>query len=1033
MDGKDHEFGVCGARQGDLSYLAGSSKVDFAVTDGNISKVSRRFGIPLGLISPEDSRTILHLSPQVAGGALSGEVEIPSLREVILKSRAGKFMQHLDVTCRSPRNFSDKKDGVRLPDAFVLQVRLVASILDRNHPFIEIFLEPRLVLENRIPVRLTLRTPMPHTFKGKARFETHKTGESEGYDIYHELAQGDRVEVFTPGPSIALSLKCTDPPVGGRATDWMEGGWIDVPLVREFGLPEPLRCVFPFSRRNFIDPPNLSGVDGTEFFIVESGDDLSKLLLREEALAAGKLPAHYDEDAIELVEPRASTRKILFTICNYAVDHTGDILFEMANDEIGNSRHNRATMEASSRRRLSVGSFPPPFSAYSTGHRRITLLPHEKASIRLLHLTMEGDEGVRRSKPFFLEDLSTSEGGVDSTPIMWQDNSESGYYAYRKLVDTYQFEVHVIPDFILFNGSKEHRVLIQQQGGPGKIIEPGRTAPIKSIPKLGLIISIDFIDLEARTALMRVDLLGLRVAVVKSLNGSPLGSVAVQTVIGNKDSRLVVKLGQVKFGSMVKSDELVERESQGMFDNDVFRFRIRWSELQVTLNEARTVDSDDGRNNAFGGSGLDRFIESLPTPTEKKSPRQKTWLEARREQSKEQSEIERQTQLPVCTIVFQRFTVDWQRVFKEGQATTSACDVLSSPERSQFSVIIHNVKILDKTTDSEFPVVFDSSSSTSFFDLCVRCRGPLQAELVKVDLFDLNLAHAQGKSERIVVQTTEEFIWKAIDVGNRIIVSTAELAGIDLKLEWDEENGGYIVAVKDLSTTSSTDFDTEASYTPPHSETLYDINKARVSPFEMVVSFRRRPQSSRYEHLQDVRGAKIMNYFTQRMKFKIDRAELKFSSYEASNIKGPPDRLIEILLAVYTTRMKYKVVSMLTAVSFEDWKNLAARDVGGDDFVEGDLLRVTGTLAGTTAGYVAKKVGHGLGSGVIRVTSALGDEIEEATDMVGARAVGAGVNSVVSGLGGGVGNTIKGGKRCDLFNFGCIVRSTLKVVMLLAS
>jgi hypothetical protein len=112
---------------------------------------------------------------------------------------------------------------------------------------------------------------------------------------------------------------------------------------------------------------------------------------------------------------------------------------------------------------------------------------------------------------------------------------------------------------------------------------------------------------------------------------------------------------------------------------------------------------------------------------------------------------------------------------------------------------------------------------------------------------------------------------------------------------------------------------------------------------------------------------------------------------------------------------------------------LAARDVGGDDFVEGDLLRVTGTLAGTTAGYVAKKVGHGLGSGVIRVTSALGDEIEEATDMVGARAVGAGVNSVVSGLGGGVGNTIKGGKRCDLFNFGCIVRSTLKVVMLLAS
>ena len=874
---------------------------------------------------------------------------------------------------------------------------------------------------------------MPHTFKGKARFESVKASESEGYDIYHELVQGDRVEVFTPGPSIALSLKCTDSPVGGRMTDWMEGGWIDVPLVREFGLPEPLRCVFPFARRNFIDPPNLSGVDGTEFFIVESGDDLSKLLLREETFAAGKLPAHFGEDAIELVAPKPSTRKILFTVCNYAVDHTGDVLFAMVNDESANSRLNSATMKASNRKRQSVGSFPPPFSAYSSGYRRITLLPHEKSPIRLLHLTMEGDEGVRRSKPFFLDDLSTSEGGVDSTPIMWQDNSESGYYAYRKLVDTYQFEVHVIPDFILFNGSKEHRVSIKQQGGPEKIIEPGRTVPMKSIPKLGLIISLDFVDLEASTASMRVDMLGLKVAVVKSLNGSPLGSVAVQTVIGNKDSKLVVKLGQVKFGSMVKNNELVKRESQGMFDNDVFRFRIRWSELQVTLNEARTVDSDNGRDDTFGGSGLEHFIESLPTPTEKKSPRQKTWMEARREQSKEQSEIEKQTQLPVCTLIFQRFTVDWQRVFKDRPVTMSTYDVLSSPERSQLSVIIHNVKILDKTLNSEFPVVFDSSSSTSFFDLCVRCRGPLQAELVKVDLFDLNLAFAQGKSEKIVVQTTEEFIWKAIDVGNRIIVSTAELAGIDVKLEWEEEDGGYIVVVKDLSTTSFADFDTEASYTPPQSGTLYDINKARVSPFEMVVSFRRRPQSSRYKHLQDVRGAKIMNYFTQRMKFKIDRAELKFARYEASSIKGPPDRLVELLLAVYTSRMKYKVVSMLTAVSFEDWKNLAARDVGGDDFVEGDLLRVTGTLAGTTAGYVAKTVGRGLGSGVIRVTSALGDEIEEATDKVGARVVGAGVNNVVSGLGGGVGNTIKGGEECESVTFGCLVRSNLKVAVLLAS
>lgn len=223
---------------------------------------------------------------------------------------------------------------------------------------------------------------------------------------------------------------------------------------------------------------------------------------------------------------------------------------------------------------------------------------------------------------------------------------------------------------------------------------------------------------------------------------------------------------------------------------------------------------------------------------------------------------------------------------------------------------------------------------------------------------------------------------------------------------------GYIVTMKDLSTPTLGDFETEGTYTPPRSETLYDISKARVSPFEMVVSFQRRPHATRYKKLENVRGAKLMNYFTQRMKFKVDRAELKFSRYEASSIKGPPDRLIELLLAVYTKRMKMKAVSMLTAVSFQDWKNLAARDDGQDDFKEGDILRATGNLAGGTAGYFAKKVGRGLGSGVANVTSALGNEIEEATGAVGARAVGAGINSVVSGLGGGVGDAIKGGKQC---------------------
>lgn len=189
---------------------------------------------------------------------------------------------------------------------------------------------------------------------------------------------------------------------------------------------------------------------------------------------------------------------------------------------------------------------------------------------------------------------------------------------------------------------------------------------------------------------------------------------------------------------------------------------------------------------------------------------------------------------------------------------------------------------------------------------------------------------------------------------------------------------------------------------------LIDIAKARVSPFSVVVSFRRQPHASRYKLVRDIKGAKLMNYFTTRLKFTLEKAELRFARYNGTNIRGPPSRLFEILSAVYVSRLKLKVVTILSAANFQDWRFLAARDEGDDEFVEGDVLRVTGNLAGNTANFLAKTVGEGLGGGLSSVTKSIGLGIENASDKVGARAVGAGVNSVVSGLGDGVGNTVAG-------------------------
>ena len=105
-----------------------------------------------------------------------------------------------------------------------------------------------------------------------------------------------------------------------------------------------------------------------------------------------------------------------------------------------------------------------------------------------------------------------------------------------------------------------------------------------------------------------------------------------------------------------------------------------------------------------------------------------------------------------------------------------------------------------------------------------------------------------------------------------------------------------------------------------------------------------------------------------------------------------------------------KLFNIMIATSFQDWKTLSSREDGDGNFVEGDILRATGNIAGNTAGYVFKSVGKNLGKSVRSVTTSVGDGIENATGKIGARRLGTSVNSVISGVGHGFSDTLTGGK-----------------------
>lgn len=57
---------------------------------------------------------------------------------------------------------------------------------------------------------------------------------------------------------------------------------------------------------------------------------------------------------------------------------------------------------------------------------------------------------------------------------------------------------------------------------------------------------------------------------------------------------------------------------------------------------------------------------------------------------------------------------------------------------------------------------------------------------------------------------------------------------------------------------AGTIYDRPTPYAPLPSDTLYNVANARVSPFTVVVSFRRLPQPPRYKVVRDIRGARLV-------------------------------------------------------------------------------------------------------------------------------------------------------------------------------
>jgi hypothetical protein len=281
----------------------------------------------------------------------------------------------------------------------------------------------------------------------------------------------------------------------------------------------------------------------------------------------------------------------------------------------------------------------------------------------------------------------------------------------------------------VYNGSSQHHVVVKQQGAADLVVAPKEAAPIFAVDRSnGLPLSFHYNDIGGATRVLRLEELGLHVELIVTPCGDSRGSLAIQTSIGSIDSRLLIKLGEVGEIERAQANSGVLGVFPASFIEDNIRFRVQAEKFTLTLIQA-TFDNQDK-----DGKGVIELASQVAKNTQ--TP---VLAKSQDEHPNIPGSISRRKETTICKVLMNNVVFDVQKLFKPKEELEEN----ATPERCQLSLIISDLQIRDETPKSSCPIVFDCRGETnSFLDFCVRTKGPWFASNVKVDLFDLILAHS---------------------------------------------------------------------------------------------------------------------------------------------------------------------------------------------------------------------------------------------------------------------------------------------------
>ncbi|KAL3923709.1 MAG: hypothetical protein SGILL_001499 [Bacillariaceae sp.] len=431
---ESHCIGKCIPRSKQVDALVPASVGDGSGVD---SKKTKRFSVPIPLLSDfckdwesyGSGKVTLRLKPCINDASsglddnhrLTGKVDLAASLLELRRSNKGRLRTKTETICKSHDHL-----GLSV-HPFAVQVVLSSILVADEQVSLRVSLEPRAIIQNRIPVAMKIRTPMPQTFS------TAKKEEGETQDVTYALEPYDRVEVFTPGPSIAVTVRPRDHPVAGNELDWMDAGWVDLPLVPEFSLQDPIVSVLPFANAGKTGPSRTRPELGAEILIVEGRKTLNTMIGSSSKQAEGPTsPRLNNRPDTRHSEDDNGPLSFFLTVCHYGIDHTGTILFEQVmpaqNQATAQTLRTMAVLWQSDKnvndltrsgvqrsfldeaesfisggdsiRNISrPATAPQPLGAFASPRhrRRVSLLANSDVPMRLLQMTMDGDEGLKRT------------------------------------------------------------------------------------------------------------------------------------------------------------------------------------------------------------------------------------------------------------------------------------------------------------------------------------------------------------------------------------------------------------------------------------------------------------------------------------------------------------------------------------------------------------------------------------------------------------------------------------------------------------